>query len=351
MKYLSAITLLFLLLSCADEKQAKEPAIGLPGKINIIINPAYWDGAIGKTLDSLFTQEMTVLPRPETIFKVRQVHPDAVNKSMRRTRNLLFVIVLDDNSAMGLAAKQTVTQSTLDQVRKDTSIFMSSLPDVFARGQEVLYLFAPDVKTLHEKIKKNGNKLVSHFNNRERARLEKGLLGATTTKKLAEQIAKEHGFQIKIPYGYKIADNQKDFVWLRQINAADDKDIFIASKKYTSQDDFKKESLIKFRNEICKKYLFEDPAEPDTYLVTETTVEEKAVEVREINWSGKYAVEMRGLWKTNVLSMGGPFMGYALVDEKKGIFYYIEGFTYSPGKEQREIMRELETILLSFKAL
>ena len=71
--------------------------------------------------------------------------------------------------------------------------------------------------------------------------------------------------------------------------------------------------------------------------------------MREINWSGKYAVEMRGLWKTNVLSMGGPFMGYALVDEKKGVFYYIEGFTYSPGKEQREIMRELETILLSFK--
>ena len=351
MKYLSIVAVSLILLSCGDQKQAKEPSIGLPGKINVVINPAYWNGPIGKTLDSLFHQEMTVLPRPESIFKIRQVNPDAVNKSMKRTRNLIFVITLDDNSEMGLAAKQMVTQSTLDQVSKDTSIFMSSLPDVFARDQEVLYLFARDSETLHAKIKRNSQKLINHFNNRERTRLEKGILNASTTKKLVDQIAREHGVQIKIPYGYKLADNQKDFVWLRQINAADDKDIFIASKQYTSPSDFKKENLIKFRDEICKKYLFEDPAEPDTYLVTETTIEEKAVEVREINWNGKYAVEMRGLWKTNIYTMGGPFMGYALVDEKKGVFYYIEGFTYSPSKDQREIMRELEAILFSFKVL
>lgn len=349
MKCLTIVSLL-VVVSCSDHKSL-EPAIGLPGRINIIMNPDQWNGPIGKTLDSLFSQEMTVLPRPEPLFKIRQVNPDAVNSSMRRTRNLIFVFSLDDNSVQAEKVKQMVTPSTLDAIRRDTSLFMSPLSNVYARGQEVLYLFASDARTLHTKIRKNSQRLLNHFNNMERARLEKGILNATTTKPLTDQIAKEHGVRIKIPFGYKLADNQKDFVWLRQINPADDKDIFIASKKYTSPDDFKKENLIKFRNEICRKYLFEDPEQPDTYLVTETSIPEKEVEVRDFNWAGKYAAEMRGLWKSNVNTMGGPFLAYALVDERKGVFYYIEGFTFSPSKDQREIMRELEMILLSFQSI
>ena len=47
--------------------------------------------------------------------------------------------------------------------------------------------------------------------------------------------------------------------------------------------------------------------------------------------------------------MGGPYIGYALVDQAKGRLYYIEGFAYAPGKDKREIIRELETILWTFR--
>jgi Domain of unknown function (DUF4837) len=348
MKFVATLALL-MAASCSENGKAVEQAIGLPGKINIIINPDQWNGPMGKTIDSLFTQEMTVLPRPEGIFKIRQVNPDAVNASMRRTRNLIFVFTLDDNSVQAEALRQMVTEATLQKIRQDTSLFMSGLSDVYARDQEVLYLFGSDAKVLHAKIRKNGQRLIDHFNSKERSRLEKGILNATTTKALSEQLSKERGFSIKIPFGYRLADNQKDFVWLRQINPLDDKDVFIARKKYNSPADFKKQNLIKFRNEICQQYLFEDPEDLDTYLLTETSIGDKEVEVREFNWAGRYAVEMKGLWKTNVNTMGGPFMAFAVVDEQKGVFYYIEGFTYGPSKDQRETMRELEAILYSLK--
>lgn len=348
MKYL---TILSILVASCSGSAPKEQAIGLPGRINIVMNPDSWNGSIGKYMDSIFHQEMTVLPRPETMFKVRQVNPDAVNASMRRTRNLIFVITLDDNSEQGQTLKKMVTQSTLDQAAADTSIFMSALPDVHAINQEVVYLFGANEAAVLAKLKKFGPRLTDHFNRKERLRLEKGLLNASATKGLSDQIAKEHGFSIKIPFGYKLADNQKDFVWLRQINPVDDKDIFVAWKKYESPNDFKKENLIKFRDAVCQKYLFEDPEQPDTYLLTETSIAEKAVEAREFNWDDKYAVEVKGLWRSNVKTMGGPFIAFAVVDEKNGLFYYVEGFTYSPSKDQREIMRELETILFSFKPL
>jgi hypothetical protein len=47
--------------------------------------------------------------------------------------------------------------------------------------------------------------------------------------------------------------------------------------------------------------------------------------------------------------MGGPFISYSLVDEELNRIYYIEGFLYSPGKAQRDLVRELETILSTFQ--
>ena len=67
--------------------------------------------------------------------------------------------------------------------------------------------------------------------------------------------------------------------------------------------------------------------------------------INQINFNNKYAIEAKGLWKTNNLSMGGPFISYVFVDEELNRVYYIDGFVYSPGKSQREFIRELETIL------
>ena len=46
--------------------------------------------------------------------------------------------------------------------------------------------------------------------------------------------------------------------------------------------------------------------------------------------------------------MGGPFVSYAMVDESTNRLYYIEAFLYSPGKPQRDLMRQLEVILKTF---
>ena len=57
------------------------------------------------------------------------------------------------------------------------------------------------------------------------------------------------------------------------------------------------------------------------------------------------------IWKTNNISMGGPFVSYVLVDESLNRMYYFEGFLYSPGVDQRELIRELDIILRTFKPL
>lgn len=60
---------------------------------------------------------------------------------------------------------------------------------------------------------------------------------------------------------------------------------------------------------------------------------------------------MSGLWITNTRTMGGPFKSYTTVNESSGDLYYVEGFLYAPGEDQRDMMKELNVILKTFKTL
>ena len=338
-----------LFWSCGNNKSSLPPASGISGDMYLIMDSTQWKGPLGATLDSLFQIEMEGLPRPEPIFHMRWIDPHKLNFVLKQRRNLIFAVTLDSRTSGARILKNNFTPESLQKIKTDPNTFVLTMPDVYAKGQEVMYLFGNTEKELIQNVREHGQRLIDFFNRKEKERLSSSLYKSGQITGISEWLQKNMSCDIKIPFGYKLVINNEEFLWARQINIADDKDIFIASVPYRSQDQFKKENLIALRDEFCKKYLFEDPEVPNSYLITETTVPYIPVVVQEVSLSGNYAVEMRGLWRANNFSMGGPFVGYALVDEPKGKFYYIEGFTFSPSKDQREIIRELETILGTFR--
>jgi hypothetical protein len=336
------------LLGCSN-KENIPAATGVAGSIYVIMDSVQWRGQLGRTLDSIFSADMPGLPRTEPIFKFRWIDPAKLNYVLKQSRNMIFVLTLDQNTSGSRIVQRLFTKESVDKVRSNPAQFMTVTRNLFAKGQEIMYLYGTDEQTLLRNLRANAGKLVDHFNQKEKDRVSTGLFKAGQVTGVGEMLRKEYKCDIKIPFGYKLAMKEPDFVWLRQINPRDDKDIFIARKSYSAQGDFKRENLIKFRNEVCMKYLFEDPDKADTYLLTETNVPFAPVIADTITFNGKFAIRVRGLWRTNTLQMGGPFEAIAVVDEGTNNFYYVEGFTFSPGKDQREIMRELETIILTFK--
>lgn len=344
---LSPLLALFF-ISCESNKESLPPASGLSGDMYLVMDSTQWEGPLGYALDSLFRIEMQGLPRKESIYHMRWIDPRKLNFVLKQRRNLIFAVTLDKNTSGARLLKSQFTPQSLQKIETDSNSYVSVSQDVYANGQEVMYLFGKTEKELIKKIKEKGHLLVEHFDRREKERLSVSLFKAGQIKGVREWLQKNMQCDLKIPFGYKLVINNKEFLWVRQINPRDDKDVFIVSVPYLSEEQFKKENLIELRNEFCKKYLFEDPDDLNSYLLTETTIPFIPVTTNEVRLDGHYAIEMRGLWRANNFSMGGPFIGYALVDEPKGKFYYIEGFTFSPSKDQREIMRELETILSTF---
>ena len=349
-KIIIALLIVGSFVSCSDKKSENLPkAAGISGDMYLVMDSIQWKGSLGKLLDSTFNAEMRGLPRTEYIYNMHWVDPRKLNFILKQRRNIIFATTLDKQSHGAKIIKKIFTPDFVEKIKLDPTLYVTTSKNVFAKGQEVMYLFGNNEKELIANIRKNRQQLIDYFDKTERDRLTVSLLKSGQLKGLGDWMRKNMKADLKVPFGYKLVVNEKDFVWVRQINPNDDKDIFIARKKYISADQFKLDSLIKFRNEICKKYLFEDPDVSDSYLITETTVPFVPVETRKVNFNNQFCMEMRGLWRANNFSMGGPFVSYSLVDEVSGYFYYIEGFTFSPSRSQREIMRELETILFTFK--
>jgi hypothetical protein len=347
----SLLTVTLMLTGCGGEKNKEylPSATGKPGDIILIMDSIQWRGEVGSNLRQIFREEIKTLPREEMLFNLTWVYPRKGSTLLTQIRNLVFVFTLDKNTSGSRTLREQFSQETLDRIQRDSTFHMVVEQDEYARGQEVMYLFAATEAELIRFLKENKPLIQDHFNALERKRFTERLVATKSTKGVTDFLRQEQGCEINVPFGFKLADNQADFVWLRQMDAQVDKDIFITWKKYESEYQLLPDSLIAWRNDIASRYLFEDPAQPDSYLVTETSVPFRPVQARQVNFNNKFAMELRGLWKTNNNTMGGPFISYTVVDDAKGLLYYVEGFCFSPGKPQRETVRELESILRTFR--
>lgn len=349
MRYLSVFLLVLVLGACAEKGKHIPLATGLVGDLYVVMDSTQRKGTIGHLIDSIFQAEMPGLPREEPIFRIHWVDARRYNYVLKERRNLIFVTTLDSRSAGATIIRRMFTPESLETIRNNPDDFFSSRSDVNARSQEMAFVYGADESTLARNLRAKGGQMVAYFNKKERERQTIGLYKSGQMKGITDILIRDFSCALKIPFGYKLAYQQPDFLWVRQINPRDDKDIFISRKPYTSQDDFSLKNLIAFRDQVCGKHLFADPDDSESYLMTETTVPFIPVTADTVNFNGRFAIQLRGLFRSHTPGVGGPFIGFALVDEATQQFYYIEGFTISPGREQREIMRELETILYTFQ--
>lgn len=315
----------------------------------IIMDSAQWKGELGAVLDSILSQEVQTLPRPEPIFKIWWVNPKKLNPILKQRRNLIFAVTFDQRSEGASLLKAMYTDKAVAEMEKDTSLFIRTVPDVYAKRQQVMYLFGLKEKELVTKIRQNAPRIVEFFNKTERERLTVTLFAGNPNKGYQDVLRKDLGCDLKIPFGYRLVMNNPEFFWVRQVNPKDDRNVFVYRTPYTSPRQFERDSLIDLRNRILQKYVYEDPERLDTYLETETSVPYKPVLTRTVSHSGRFATEMQGLWKSHNLGMGGPFISMAIVDPANQYLYYAEGFVYGPSRDLRELIREVETVIYTLQ--
>lgn len=341
------ISLWVILTGCSGPKTENANsylpvARGEEGVILAVMDSAKWHGALGQSLKNTFVDVIPGLPQDEPYFTVRQINPLRLNNILKTAKNMLFVTTLDDYSDQSRAMRKYITDESLRKIDRDTSLYMFINRDQFAKGQEILHLFGKSDDLLIDKIEKNKMRLRNHFLRIEKERISKAIYG-NEEKNMQKVLIDDHKFSLRIPYGYDLAKNLKNLVWIRFLNAEFEKNILVHYVPFTSQEAF--EDPLDYREKITSTYL-RDVEKPEIYM----TLQDFPTDQQEVNFNGKYAMETRGLWKLSDISSGGPFVSYIFVDESQKRIYYLEGYVYAPSRDKRAFMREMEVILSTFKS-
>lgn len=351
MRFVLIVLWLVFITGCSSmnptsEVSNKPKASGESGEIIFVMDSIHWKSELGSALNETFRSKTPGLPRPESLFTIRPIQPLDFKSILKNAKNIVIVYVMDNESNNSNRIKNFFTPNSLIEIANDTTKFLLSKKNEWARGQEVMFLYGKSEQTLSRLIETNKDKLQKHFNQIEKSRLNKSLYVSKELKEVGSLLSRNHGFSLRIPYGWRIdyESPEDNFIWLRNPGLAVDKNLWICYTDYNGPEDF--DNVVALRNNVTRRYIFDNKEVNDTsYVVVEKLVPPI---VREINFHGQYAKEIKGLWKTNNLSMGGPFISYVFADAANGRLYIIDGFVYSPGKPQREFIRELETILWTF---
>jgi hypothetical protein len=311
------VLLIFLLLNSCKQQDTRTTSSGKSGELVIVMPEQLWSTSVADAIQSSFGAAQHGLPQAEPLFRLVSVNKQEFKGLLLQHRNILIAEI--EGSEPKLRFQK----------------------DVWARPQIVIKATAQDTISLQVLITTQANQLVEYFNKEERARILSGYT-KLQDKSIEQTIKDEFNLKLVVPEGYFIATHEPGFIWLRRENPDISQGLLIYERPYDDTLYLSKNNILKARDSITTKYI--PGPEAGSYMINEM---DYPVSLSPIEINNNYALEMRGLWKTRGYFMGGPFINYSIIDEKKNRIVTLDGFVFAPRFNKREYLRQLEAIIYS----
>jgi hypothetical protein len=299
------------------DKSLVPNSVGNINALQIITPNDLWNGIVGEAIRNNFAAPTDGLPQDEPLFSMNQMSPESFTGFARSNRLFLYVVLSDEDK-------------------------VSITTDEYAKPQEGAIIKATSEEKLVELINKNAPQIIEKFQASEiKERQRRTAISLMKT----DSLKKAMGVTMQIPSAYRIAKATDSFFWMRK----DLKDgttnilVYQVPLSMIDNDSTAVGDIIKIRDSVGSKLL---PVEDDGQFVTEDAY---APYLFTTKIDGKFAYETKGTWEVKDDWMGGPFVNYAVRDEKNNRYLILEGFTYAPAVSKRDLQFELESILKSAK--
>ncbi len=324
MKKLTFGVIITLLVSACGKSTLSLPSVnGSKYEILIVMNDSSWEASPGRSLVSLFNQDMEAIPQSEPVMSIIHVNRTEFTDFLKPSRNILIA----ETGSNYKQPKIVYTKNT------------------WAQPQSLVKVTAPNQQLLESTITKYGDKILTYFLDSERDRTihyGKEYVNQNLKKEVEEQL----GIQIDIPSELSKIVKTNDFIWITNDNPSIRKDLVIYTYPYTDKQMFSKDWLLNKRDSVMKKGI---PGEFEgSYMGTEKVHAEPIM--NEIWVNGEYCAELKGLWRMyNGASMGGPFYSHSRLDAVNNRIITVEAFIFAPGVKKRNHIRDMEAVIYTMK--
>lgn len=306
----------FLIASCDAPVMPLPGTTGKAGELVVVMDDALWEAPLGDSVHAALTASVYGLPQPEPMFDAVHIRTEAFTKIFQTHRNILMMNVV-------------AGQSPSIEVRTD----------VWATPQLVIEAMAPDAEELMRLFEVNRDRITAHFLKKEEERNRESYR-KQPMHDAVDALQTHMHVNLPIPKGFKVISQKDDFVWVRYDTKDINQSILVYSEPYTRQNTFTEEGMIAVMDAFCKVNV---PGSVDGSFMK--TFLEYPPRFAETTVSDVYASELRGLWNVEGDIMGGPFICYAFLDEPRNRVVYLHGFVFAPGKDKRNLMVQLRSIL------
>jgi hypothetical protein len=317
----SILLISFLFFCCKKEStHVIRKTTGKVNNISVIIDDQQWNGEIGDSIRNKFASPVIGLPQEEPLFTINQYPLKLMEGFMTDSRNIIIVKKGKKNNFV---------------IKKDQ----------YAAPQNVFHISgntSDDILSIFEKNSPQIIEIIRQTEIEECQRINKKVLLDPRI------ITNKFHITLDVPSDYEYMVQESDFIWLKKelvsgntslllyqvpINAIKNKDNLVSN-------------IIKMRDSVGALYIH--GKEPNTDMITE---EAYSPYFFKIKLDGKVAYEMKGTWELRNDFMSGPFINYAILDKENDRVLFLEGFCYSPSKEKRDLMHQLESIIKSVSIL
>lgn len=312
----------FFVQSCSNDGEVLHKNItGNASELVVVMAESAWQGEPGDLVMETLGQDQVALPQDEPMFDLVQVPKNAFKSIFKSTRNILQVNI-------------SSTNKTPEVLFKD---------DIWAYPQATVTVNAKDSDEFKEVYTKNQDKIMSYFLAAEKERLTMNY-NKYHEKGVYNVLEKDFGVTMKVPPGFRIMEQKKDFIWVQYDTPDITQGIVLYTFPYVSDSAFTVNYQLQIRDSILKANV------PGPTKGSYMTTEKRFQQINNyFEHNGNYSSEMRGLWRLMNDFMGGPYVALAELDAANQRVVVAYGFVYAPSKDKRNYLRQVEAMIYSLK--
>jgi len=298
---------------------------GRAGEVLVVCSDKHWKDVLGDSLRDILMQDVLGLPQQEPMFTVSHVADNYFREAYKKQRNIVYFTI----------------DPSFDEAK------VSVIHNLWATPQLLIRINVKNEQQAIETLSLYQKSIINYLFTSEMQRFQRAQRSNQNIH-LSSEIKRLFKISLVIPDGFVFAVKDSTFIWLRKDIQNKNKDqmqhIMIYFENYTDTNQFSNKHIVSLRNEKTKKYIFISDS-------SQVIVEDKYIPAASEYIENKegFAIRTTGLWGLNRGYMGGAFVNISILDEKNNRIITMDGFLYAPSENKRDLLRQLEAIMLSMK--
>lgn len=319
---------IFIIVSCSR----KGRSIGADNVIAVLAETEEY-ALLEKALKEVFEREIYT-PAIETIFTLKHITLDQFDQ-YRRWKSMIIISTLNSKGEILPLIKTMLKEEDLEKIKTKKSFAFNKV-EPWAHNQQLLVLVSTDIPALKEKLVQNKDPLFQIMDKFLDDRITREMFAKSEQLGLEEKMLEQYGWKVRIQHDFQVIfeDSGKSFVMLQRKLPVRNFMVY-----WMDTDDpslITREWIIQKRNELGVNFPEAD------------TVDERYTNSSEVEFVGRRALKLDGLWYTTVKG-GGPFRSYTFYDENDGRIYMIDYSIFAPDREKEPLLRQMEIMTRTFQ--